>query len=85
MRVVAAVNVGERFSLAWKHPHRIECEVVELGPDRVIVEATHRCGFDCYLQQMRATLPIEGRMAFSYQDFDKLFVRINTSAIALPA
>lgn len=85
MRVVAAVNVGERFSLAWKHPHRIEATIVELGPDRVLVESVHRCPPTCYVLQMRATLPIEGRMAFRYEDFDKLFQPMNTQAIALPA
>ena len=78
------MNVGERFSLAWKHPHRIECEVVELGADRVVVEAVHRCPFTCELMAMRATLPIEGRMAYRYDDFDKLFVRLS-DGIALPA
>jgi hypothetical protein len=79
------VNIGERYTLAWKNPHRVECEVLELGPDSVIVEAVHRCGFDCYLVQMRTTLPIEGRLSFRYHDFAQLFVRVNPDAIALPA
>lgn len=79
------MNVGEKYSLSWKMPHRLECEIVELAPDGVIVDAVHRCGFDCYLVQMRATLPIEGRMRYSYGDFAKLFLPLNPDAIALPA
>jgi hypothetical protein len=79
------VNIGERYTLAWKNPHRVECEVLELTPDSVIVEAVHRCSVTCYLVQMRQTLPIEGRLSFRYQDFAKLFVRVNPGAIALPA
>lgn len=71
------ISVGSRWTLAWKLPHRIECEVLELGPDGVIVEAKHRCGFDCYLQQMRTTLPIEGRLRYHYDDFAKLFQRMS--------
>jgi hypothetical protein len=79
------MNVGERYSLAWKHPHRIECEIIGLETDHVLVEAVHRCPPTCKLMQMRQTLPIEGRMSYRYDDFAKLFVRINTDAIALPA
>lgn len=79
------MSVGERYSLAWKFPHRVECEVVELGPDRVTVESVHRCPPTCYVLQMRATLPIEGLMSFRYQDFSTLFVRIPDGSIPLPA
>lgn len=77
------MNIGERFTLAWKHPHRIECEITALEQDRVVVNAVHRCPVTCELLQMRATLPIEGRMAFRYQDFDKLFQRMS-DGIPLP-
>ena len=79
------MNVGERYALAWKAPHRIECEIVELGADTVTVEAVHRCPVTCYLLQMRATLPIEGRLRFRYADFASLFLKLNTDAVPLPA
>ena len=79
------MNTGERYTLAWKLPHRIECEIVELERDYVVVQALHRCPFTCYLIQMRKTLPIEGRLRYTYYDFAKLFVRLNPDAIALPA
>ena len=78
------MNVGERYSLFWKAPHRIECEVIALEQDRVLVESVHRCPPTCGLLQMRATLPIEGRMAYRYDDFAKLFVRMS-DGIPLPA
>ncbi len=79
------MNVGERYSLAWKHPHRIECEIVALERDHVVVDAVHRCPPTCGILQMRATLPIEGRMRYGYPDFAKLFIRLNPDAIALSA
>lgn len=78
------MNVGERYSLAWKLPHRIECELIALEPDRVIVEAIHRCPPTCKILQMRETLPIEGRMAYRYDEFAKLFVKMS-DGIPLPA
>lgn len=77
------MQIGERYTLAWKLPHRIECEIVALEPDHVIVEAVHRCPITCKILQMRETLPIEGRMPYRYDDFVKLFVRLNVDAIAL--
>lgn len=79
------IPVGSRWALMWKAPHRIELEVIELTADAVVVESVHRCGFDCYLQQMKTTLPIEGRLTFRYHDFPKLFVRIPDGSIPLPA
>ena len=79
------MQVGEKFTLAWKLPHRVECELVELTRDYIFVEAVHRCPITCYLLQMRQTLPIEGRLPYRYHDFPKLFVRIPDRSIALPA
>lgn len=79
------VNIGEKFTLAWKHPHRIECEIVALENGYVCVEAVHRCPVTCKIIQMRETLPIEGVMRFTYGDFAELFVPLNADAIALPA
>ena len=79
-----SVNIGERYSLFWKAPHRVEVEIIALEQDRVLVEAVHRCPVTCYLLQMRQTLPIEGLLQFRYQDFDKLFVRMS-DGIPLPA
>ena len=31
------MNVGERYSLAWKFPHRIEVIITDLGADRILV------------------------------------------------
>jgi hypothetical protein len=79
------MNVGQRFTLAWKHPHRVECEIVALESDAVVVESVHRCPPTCYLQQKRTTLPLEGEKRFTYRDFAALFVPLNADAIALPA
>jgi hypothetical protein len=79
------IHVGDKYTLAWKLPHRVECEIIELQCDYVIVEAVHRCPITCYLVQMRQTLPIEGRMRYRYPDFAKLFLPLNADAIALPA
>lgn len=79
------MNVGEKYTLAWKMPHRIECEIVAFEPDYVVFEAQHRCApTKCKLQAMRTTLPIHGEMRFRYDDFAKLFVQLNADAIALP-
>lgn len=78
------MNVGERYTLFWKAPHRIECEIISLEHDGVKVEAVHRCPITCYLVQMRQTLPLEGPLTFSYADFTKLFLPLNRDAIALP-
>lgn len=79
------MNIGETYTLIWKAPHLLECVIVDLEPDYVIVEANHRCPVTCKILQMRATLPIEGRMRFRYQDFVQLFLPLNADAIALPA
>ena len=79
------MNIGERFTLAWKHPHRIEAEIIALEQDRVLVDAEHRCPPTCMILQMRQTIPIEGLMSFRYQDFSALFVRIPDGSIPLPA
>lgn len=77
--------MGETFTLAWKHPHRIECVITALEPDVVVVDAVHRCPMTCKILQMRQTLPLEGTMRFAYRDFAKLFLPLNADAIALPA
>lgn len=77
------MNIGERYALAWKLPHRIEATVVALEPDHVVVESVHRCPVTCRILQMRQTLPIEGELRFKYADFGLLFVRIPDGAIAL--
>jgi hypothetical protein len=79
------MQIGERYSLAWKHPHRLEATIVALESDHVVCEVDHRCGFACHLKAMKNTLPIEGRMIYRYDDFAKLFVQMNTDAIPLPA
>jgi hypothetical protein len=79
------MNVGERYSLAWKHPHRLEATIIALEADHVVCKVDHRCSFACYLAGMKNTLPIEGRLPFTYHDFDKLFLPLNADAIALPA
>ena len=79
------IRLGSRWSLAWKLPHRIECEVTALEQDRVVVQATHRCPPTCAILQMRATLPIKGEMRYSYADFGLLFVEMAEDAIALQA
>jgi hypothetical protein len=79
------ISVGSRYSLAWKHPHRLEATVTALEPDHVLAQVDHRCGFACYLQQARGTLPIEGEMRYRYADFALLFVPMAEDAIALPA
>jgi hypothetical protein len=79
------IAVGTRWSLAWRHPHRLEAVVTALEPDHVLCEVDHRCGFACYLKGMRGALPIEGPMRYKYDDFAKLFVPMAEDAIALPA
>jgi hypothetical protein len=83
MSTSSTFQVGEKYTLAWKMPHRLECEIIELARDGVIVEAMHRCPISCYLMQMRRTLPIEGRMTYRYKDFAQLFVRIPEGSIPL--
>jgi hypothetical protein len=79
------VNIGGRYTLRWSAPHRIECTIVGLENDYVVVDATHRCPATCKILQMRATLPIEGEMRFRYADFAELFLPLNDDPIALPA
>lgn len=78
------MQVGEKYTLFWKAPHRIECEIIELKPDYVVVNADHRCGFSCQIKAMKNTLSIEGEMHYTYGDFEKLFLPLNVDAIALP-
>ena len=78
------MNIGERYALAWKHPHRLEATVVELQADRIVADVVHRCLPTCEVLQMRQTLPIEGRLSYSYGDFAKLFQRMS-DGIPLPA
>lgn len=79
------IAVGSRWSLAWKHPHRLEATVTALEQDHVVAEVDHRCGFSCYLMGKRVTLPIEGTMRYRYADFSALFVPMADDAIALPS
>lgn len=79
------MNIGEKYTLAWKMPHRVECEIIALENGYVCVDAVHRCPATCYLLQMRKTLPIEGVMRYTYGDFAQLFLPLNNAAIALPA
>lgn len=79
------MNIGDKFTLAWKMPHRIECTITAFEADYIVVQADHRCPMRCELQGMRTTLPIHGEMRFRYSDFAKLFVQLNVDAIALPA
>lgn len=82
---IRQVNVGQRYTLVWKAPHRIEATITDLERDYVVVEATHRCPATCAILQMRATIPIEGEMRFRYPDFSELFLPLNDDGIALPA
>jgi hypothetical protein len=77
------VNIGEKYTLIWKAPHRIECEIVALEKDYVCAVAVHRCPPTCVILQMRQTIPIEGEMRFRYQDFASLFLPLNADAIAI--
>lgn len=79
------MQIGEKYTLIWKAPHRLECEIVALENGYVLVDAVHRCPPTCKLLQMRATLPIEGLMRYTYGDFAQLFLPLNANAIALPA
>jgi hypothetical protein len=78
------MNIGERYSLKYKHPHRLEAVVVELTEDAIICEVDHRCPATCYLQAERNTLPLHGRRSFLYHEFAELFVAMAREAIALP-
>lgn len=77
------IAVGLRYSLAWKHPHRIEAVPIELTQDHVLCEVEHRCPPTCPLLQMRQALPIEGRMKYDYAAFATMFVPMAEDAIAL--
>lgn len=79
------MNVGDRYSLAWKHPHRIEATIVALGERFVECDVEHRCGIECEIKQRKATLPIEGRMTYLYHEFADMFVPMAQDAIALPS
>lgn len=78
------IAVGSRWALAWRHPHRIEATVIALEAEYVVADVVHRCPPTCELLQMRATLPIEGRLRYTYAAFDRLFERMAEGAIALP-
>lgn len=78
------IAVGSRWSLAWRHPHRLEAVVTALTQDEVVCQVDHRCGFHCYLHHMRATLPIDGEMRYRYADFALLFQPMAADAIPLP-
>lgn len=78
------MNIGQRFSLAWKAPHRIEATITSFEPDYVVVHADHRClPHRCKLQGLRESLAIHGEMRFRYADFAQLFLPLNDDAIAL--
>ena len=79
------MNVGERYTLAWRHPHRVDATIIALEADYIVADVDHRCPITCEMQQMRATLPMHGRFKYAYDDFAKLFVPLNPDAIALPA
>lgn len=79
----AAITVGSRWALAWKHPHRIEATIVAFEQDVLIAEVDHRCPITCYLQQMRTTLPLHGMVRYTYREFAKMFVPMVEDAIAL--
>ena len=77
------MNIGERYSLKWKHPHRIEAVITQFEQDHVVVEVDHRCPFSCYLQAMRTTLPVHGIMRYRYPEFAQLFEKMS-DGIPLP-
>ena len=78
------MNVGQKFSLRWKHPHRIEATITELRQNDLVAEVDHRCPPSCFLQASRSTLPIHGTLVYRYEDFANLFQPMAEDALALP-
>jgi hypothetical protein len=78
------MNVGDRYALAWRFPHLLDATVIELQKDGVLCDVVHRCPIECYLQQMRQTLPIDGRRLLRYPELAD-WLPLNADAIALPA
>jgi hypothetical protein len=78
------MNIGERYSLHWKHPHRIEAVITALDPAHVVAEATHRCDPPCDLLAMKQQLPLEGVIRYKYADFAQIFQPMAQDALALP-
>lgn len=81
------MNVGDRFSLGWKHPHLLEATVLELQRDRVLCEVVHRCPLQCFMWEFRNTMPMSGQQRLRYDDLGnpKLWVPMAPAdAVALP-
>ena len=79
------MQIGEKYAMRWKYPHRLEVTVLELRDEYLIAETVHRCPVvSCYLQTMRNTLPIHGRQRYEYPAFAKLFQPIPEGSIPLP-
>lgn len=78
------IAAGQRYSLTWKHSHRIEAVVVELREHEVMADCDHRCNPPCYLlRDHPSTLILSGRRMFSYRDFSNQFTPMAEDAIAL--
>jgi hypothetical protein len=78
------MQVGDRYSLAWKYHHRIEATIVALHERHLIAKTEHRCS-NCDMTEFRETLPLEGTLPYKYDDFGKLFVPMAPEdAMALP-
>jgi len=79
------IEVGQRYTLAWKYPHRIDCIVVEIRQHIVVAIVDHRCKPYCeLLKEYAATLTLSGRRRFFYDQFVAQFVPIPDGPIPLP-
>ena len=78
------MNVGQCFSLKWKHPHRLEARIMELRENDLVCDVDHRCPPTCELQQMRTNLPLHGILVYRYDDFAQMFQPMAEDALALP-
>ena len=68
------MNVGDRYSLAWKHPHRIEATIIRVDDATVVANVDHRCEDGvCYLSVLMAALPIHGLISYKRREFEALF------------
>lgn len=80
-----SVNVGERYSLAWRYGHRIEATIVDVQSNTIVADCDHRCAPDCYLlRDYPSSLMLSGRRTFLPREFAEQFVPMAEDALALP-
>lgn len=79
------IVVGQKYTLAWAYPHRIDCTIVELHENIIVADCNHRCRPYCeLLSQFAANLTLSGRRSFFPEQFVTQFIYVPEGAIPLP-